>query len=208
MPEKGTSSRPPRVLVTAFGPFDAWTENASWLCLVELTRELPPGADVTTRRYPVDYAEAKSLLSRDLEQHYDYAIHLGQAAGIATLHLEAVALNVWSPPQAEHGSHEPLDPAGPLAHESNLPIDRWAVALPSVGVPATVSYHAGTYLCNAVLYWNRQMCTAHNWSTRSCLVHVPLAFEQASQMKSESPLLSSSVAAAGLRWIIERLPEL
>jgi len=30
-----------RVLITAFEPFDRWSENSSWLALVELTRSLP-----------------------------------------------------------------------------------------------------------------------------------------------------------------------
>ena len=44
----------PRVLITAFGPYGKWAENASWLALVELTRHLPAQPEITTRRYPVD----------------------------------------------------------------------------------------------------------------------------------------------------------
>jgi pyroglutamyl-peptidase len=44
----------PRVLITAFGPYGCWEENASWLALVELTRDLPTGAEIVTRLYPVD----------------------------------------------------------------------------------------------------------------------------------------------------------
>ena len=56
----------PRVLVTAFEPYDVWSENASWLALVELTRDLPVRPEVTTRLYPVDYAEMRKRLERDL----------------------------------------------------------------------------------------------------------------------------------------------
>ena len=55
-----------RVLVTAFEPFDGWKANSSWLTLVELTKELPPGPALTTRLYPVDFAALQQRLSEDL----------------------------------------------------------------------------------------------------------------------------------------------
>ena len=41
-----------RVLLTAFQPYEGWQTNASWLALVELTRDLPDQPMVTTRLYP------------------------------------------------------------------------------------------------------------------------------------------------------------
>ena len=69
----------PRILVTAFEPYDRWAENSSWLTLVEFTKELDPRARITTRRYPVDLFELRQRLTSDLAADYDYAIHLGQA---------------------------------------------------------------------------------------------------------------------------------
>ena len=51
-------------LITAFKPYDTWSENSSWLALVELTKDFPPGVEVTTRLYPVDFAEMKERLAR------------------------------------------------------------------------------------------------------------------------------------------------
>ena len=56
----------PKILLTAFEPYDVWSENASWLALVELTKEMPPGIDITTRRYPVDFTAVKERLAEDL----------------------------------------------------------------------------------------------------------------------------------------------
>lgn len=56
----------PRVLVTAFEPFDAWKANSSWLTLVELTKDLPAGPELTTRLYPVDFAGLQQRLLEDL----------------------------------------------------------------------------------------------------------------------------------------------
>ena len=56
----------PRVLITAFEPYDRWRENSSWLALVELTKELPREPHVTTRLYPVDFGLVRSKLEEDL----------------------------------------------------------------------------------------------------------------------------------------------
>ena len=69
------------VLITAFEPYDRWPENASWLALLELTRDLPPEPKVVTRRYPVDFASARTRLFEDLAANYDFALHLGQSPG-------------------------------------------------------------------------------------------------------------------------------
>ena len=69
------------VLVTAFEAYDQWQENASWLALVELTKELPQSLTIVTRRYPVDFEETRKRLERDLADNHEFAIHLGQAPG-------------------------------------------------------------------------------------------------------------------------------
>ncbi len=82
-----------RVLITAFGPYGSWLENSSWLALVELTRNLPPAPEITTRLYPVDLAAVSERLAQDLPGQ-DYAIHLGQAPGATSVQLEAIGINV------------------------------------------------------------------------------------------------------------------
>ena len=139
-----------RVLITAFEPYGNWSENASWLCLVELTRHLPEQPEVTTRRYPVDFTRVRQRLEEDLTDDYDFAIHLGQGPGDGRLRLEAFAINA----ARERGgrSHEPLpaqplDPEGPAACQSTLPLDDWAGLLCGQGIPASVSHHAGRSDC-------------------------------------------------------------
>src|SRR5258708_7914485 len=103
---KRTSSRPrvrprspystdmPSVLITAFEPYDRWKTNSSWLTLVRFTQELPSQPTITTRLYPVDFAQVKERLAKDLAQNHDYAIHLGQAPGSSRVQLESIAINV------------------------------------------------------------------------------------------------------------------
>lgn len=83
-----------RVLLTAFEPYDEWTENSSWLTLVELLKARPVSVELLTRRYPVDLAALQQRLEGDLEKKPDVVLHLGQSPGAAAIKLEAIALNV------------------------------------------------------------------------------------------------------------------
>lgn len=142
----------PRILLTAFEPYDCWPENSSWLALIEFTKRLDGSAKVTTRLYPTDLAAAVQRLEEDLAGQHDYVLHLGQAPGAAQLRLEAIGVNVATESAGHPDQVRTLVPDGPVAYRSRLPLAQWAEMLRQAGIPASVSYHAGTYLCNAILY--------------------------------------------------------
>jgi len=141
-----------RVLLTAFEPYGPWTENAGWVLLQHLVQQLPSEPKVTTRLYPVDLATLRTRLSSDLRSHYDVALLLGQSPGSARFALESIAVNVALSAGALPEEATQLAADGPVAYRSSLPLEDWSRALRCQGIPATVSHHAGTYLCNAAFY--------------------------------------------------------
>lgn len=197
-----------RVLLTGFGAYRDWLENASWLALVELTRNLPLEPDITTRLYPVDLAAVRENLERDLPGH-DVAIHLGQAPGSTSIQLEAIGINVAGAEIAHRGHPRPLAPDGPVAYQSDLPVASWAGLLRDAGIPAQVSYHAGTYLCNATLYLTHYLCEQYGWSTRAAFMHVPLAPAQAIHHAQQDHMaaMPSATVADALRLILMQLTD-
>ena len=194
-----------RVLITAFEPFDRWAENSSWLALVELTRSLPESPKVVTRRYPVDFAKAKVRLEEDLAGDYDFALHLGQSSQTARVELEAIGLNVGGEPSQSPDQFEALVPGGPAAYRTSLPLAPWAGLLREDGIPAQVSYHAGTYLCNAVLYLSQHIAAVKKLKTLSTFIHLPLAPPQVLGERQNWPTLPSEMCARGIRIILDEL---
>ena len=192
------------VLITAFEPYDCWRENSSWLCLRELTRERPTEPAITTRRYPVDFQAAKEKLAQDLKANFDYAIHLGQAPRSAAIRLEEIGLNLGGSSETREALR-PLAADGPVAYRSQLPLADWAAKLCSAGIPAQVSYHAGTYLCNAVFYWSHYFSQQLALRTRSAFIHLPLDLSQTLGQREELPSLPAAVSAAAVRLILEEL---
>ncbi|MCH2402153.1 MAG: pyroglutamyl-peptidase I, partial [Pirellulales bacterium] len=83
-----------KILITAFESYGPWKANASWLALVELTRQLPVQHSVTTRLYPVDLAVVQRKLEEDLAAQFDLVLHLGQAPGSTHVQFEAIGINV------------------------------------------------------------------------------------------------------------------
>ena len=54
--------------------------------------------------------------------------------------------------RARAGSGAAIDPDGPLALPSSLPVDAIVAALRAEEIPAAVSRDAGGYLCNHIFY--------------------------------------------------------
>ena len=191
--------------MTAFEPYGGWEANASWLALVELTRALPAAIDVTTRLYPVDLDTMKSRLSQDLKANFDVAIHVGQAPHTAAIQLEEVALNIATGGNTVAANHSaiPVVEAGPVAYQCPLPVRSYAKRLRDEGIPTRASFHAGTYLCNATLYWSCHLAAELDLPTRSMFVHIPLATDQVLELDSPTPFMEPSMVARGLLLLME-----
>lgn len=195
----------PRVLLTAYGPYDDWAVNASWLVLQEITRELPSGIDLQTRLYPVDFAEVAKRLASDVTADTDVAIHLGQAPGLGRIELEVVGLNLAQERDERSEEAWPLVEGGPEAYFSGLPLASWAQRLRSDGVPAEVSHHAGTYLCNAALYLSQHIAAEQGFATQATFIHLPLVPEQVIDSKANQASLPVEVMAGAIRTLLESI---
>lgn len=167
-----------RVLLTAFGPYADWRENVSWLTLAEVTRRFAGGIDLTTRLYPVDFQAAESQLAADMRLGFDVVLALGQAPGRSVVQLEQFALNVGRHAGGDSTEAAPLAEGGPAAYRSTLPLADWARMLRAGGIPAVVSFHAGDYLCNAVMYWAHYHADQLGRGLGATLIHLPLAPHQ------------------------------
>lgn len=194
-----------RVLVTAFEAYDDWLSNASWLALVELTKDLPQVPKIVTRRYPVDFGDMRKRLEADLAENYDFALHVGQAPGLGRIHLESVAINVGGHSQQSPDQYQRLAKEGPVAYRSSLPLAAWAAILRQQGIPAQVSYHAGTFLCNATMYMSHHIARQHGLKTQATFLHLPLAPSQVLDDNRDWASMPSPLAANAIRSVIEQM---
>lgn len=197
-----------RVLITAFGPFAQWEQNASWLALQALTRDMPISCEIVTRLYPVNFSEARVRIASDLSMPFDAMIHLGQSAKATGIELEQFALNAKRDALDPKDQYELLEQDGPAAFRSRLPLASFAAAIRKEGIPAKVSTHAGTYLCNAMLYWSHYFSQAWETTTLSTFMHLPLDPSQIIEVDEEHPSQPAEISAFAIRILLERIVSL
>jgi pyroglutamyl-peptidase len=135
------------LLVTGFEPWDEHEVNPSQLLAERL------GGVVL----PVSYARATAALRAAIDvRDPDLVIAFGLAETRDTISIERFAHNLdeasTTDNDAANGSGAEIDPAGPLALRSTLPVDAIVAALNDQGIPAEVSRDAGGFLCNHVFY--------------------------------------------------------
>jgi pyroglutamyl-peptidase len=135
------------VLLTGFEPFGEHAVNPSQLIAEEL------GGVVL----PVSYARAAGGLRRALdERDPDLVVAFGLADDRDAVTPERFAHNLDEADRTDNdearGSGAEIDPAGPIAYRSTLPVDEIVAALCAHDIPAAVSRDAGGYLCNHLFY--------------------------------------------------------
>ena len=144
-----------KVLMTGFEPFDGNSFNPSWAAVEAL--QAPEGFEIRKLRLPVVYQKAPALLVEEMRGWVpDAVICVGLADGRSEITPERVAVNAMDEtiPDNEgafpHG--DPIDPDGPAAYMTRLPIHTIIQRLQEAGIPAKISNTAGVYVCNNLMY--------------------------------------------------------
>lgn len=184
------------VLLTGYEPFAAFDRNPSALLARALDAARSGDATVIGRVLPVDLRAMPAALAELLEAyHPDVLLSLGLAAGTAVIAVERVAVNLadlsLTPDNAGLAlADEPLIPGGPDALFATVPTRRIAEHLCAAGIPARLSYSAGTHLCNAAVY--HALSIARVWSApfRAGFLHLPLLPDQAVGQAPPQPSMS------------------
>lgn len=186
-----------KLLITGFDPFGGETVNPSW----EAVRLLPERIgeyDLTKLQIPTEFSRASEAVLMAAEAlQPDAILCVGQAGGRAGITPEVVGINLREARIPDNGGaqpvNEPVAAAGPAAYFATLPVREMVEALRSAGIPASLSYSAGAFVCNDVLY-----SVLHRYSgtrTLAGFIHVPFLPEQAKE----------GVASMALETIAEAL---
>lgn len=165
-----------QILVTAFGPFDGRSENASSLVLKGLKQSFP---EIRTRILPVDSVIAPVRLKKALRLiRPDVLILLGEAAGSKTIRLETTAFNELDfripDISGRQPTTRPIQHAAPPIRRSTLPLQKFNSLLSANDHQVILSNNPGRYLCNQVLYVALGMIEQIDIPCRAGFIHLPL----------------------------------
>ncbi len=192
----------PHVLLTGFAPFGGEATNPSWEAVQTLEGEIVAGHRIVARCLPVEFGGSLHALRQALDELApSLVISVGQAGGRAQISLERVAINVDDARIPDNAGAQPIDepvePDGPAAYFTGLPVKATLAALRSAGIPAEISQTAGTYVCNHVFYGLMHALRLAP-GTRAGFIHIPYSPAQAA-LHAGAPSLPVSVVAQALR---------
>jgi pyroglutamyl-peptidase len=189
-----------RLLVTGFEPFDGGTVNPSQLIVDALEASPPPGVELATAVLPVAYARGADVLRGAVRAALpEVVICFGQADGRPGISVERFAHNLDSAEPVDNDgvtSDAEIDPNGPVAYASTLPVAAIVDALREAGIPASESRDAGGFLCNHVFYALMRVLDEEQPDTLGGFVHIPLLPEQALDRQAPSMTLETLDRAA------------
>lgn len=172
------------ILLTGFEPFGGEQSNPSWLAVQQLDGyQLDDEVQIVSRQLSCVFEKSQIELQAAIaELKPVLVLAVGQAGGRTELCFEKVAINFIDARIADNAGQQPIDKSvvtdGPAAYFTTLPIKAIVNSLKQQGIPAAVSYTAGTYVCNTVFYALMHQLKDKP-KVRAGFLHIPYAPEQA-----------------------------
>ena len=169
-----------KLLITGFEPFGGESINPSWEAVLRLPDEIGDYA-LTKLCIPVVFGKAtQKVVEMAKEVCPDAIVCIGQAGGRYGVTPEMVGINLRHATIPDNEYNQPMDEPivenGANAFFSTLPVRKIATAIKEQGIPSQVSYSAGAYVCNDLLY--SLLSYFQNTEMAVGFIHVPYCNEQ------------------------------
>ena len=191
-----------KLLLTGFQPFGGETTNPSWDALAFLPRVIGRFA-ITKIEIPVVFGLAADIVIRKAEEiGADVILCIGQAGGRDVITPELVGINLRHGSSPDNDGNQPCDDeiiaSGDKAYFTTIPSRRIAEAISAKGIPARLSYSAGAYVCNDVIY--SLLSHFDGSDTKVGFIHVPYSTDQ-----GKEPSMPLETITEAIRTAIENL---
>lgn len=199
-----------KVVITGFEPFDGSSVNPSEELVKSVDGKQIGGYQIVGKVIPLDYSKGLDIAKRAITEHEPKFILCCGQANRAAITLEFVGLNVRSTEREDNYGNKPetpvIKPSAPAAYFSTIDVHRIANVLKKKGIPAGVSYHAGTYGCNWLLFSLLDWLSTSDLDIKMAFVHMPPLPGQAIEMnKLDLATMPLDTITKAIEIIIESL---
>jgi pyroglutamyl-peptidase len=194
-------------LVTGFEPFAGLDRNPSAEVASQLDGRVVGGAPVVARVLPVSLDRYRAALAAAIEEvRPGLVIGLGLAQGEASIRIERIGINLADFEIADNdgavAADRPVEPGGPQARLSTIPVAAIEDALLAEGIPAHSSTTAGAYLCNACLYTLLGLAETADPAFPCGFIHLPYLPEQVARLMADDRRTRRDTASMGLEIMV------
>lgn len=193
-----------KLLITGFEPFGGETINPSWDAVSSLPENIGEYT-LTKLRLPVVFEKSATILVETAEKLCpDFIISVGQAGGRSAITPEYLGINLRNANTPDNDGNQPKDERifddGQDAYFSTIPVRKIAENIKNNGIDAQVSYSAGTFVCNDVLY--TLLSRFKGTTIKVGFIHVPYSTDQ-----GKEPSMSLDDIVKGLTIAIKTLED-
>ena len=187
-----------RLLITGFEPFGGETTNPSWDALANIP-DTVGDYQLTKLEIPVVFGvSAETVIRKAEEISADVVLCIGQAGGRDAITPELVGINLRHGSIPDNDGNQPCDDeivaSGDKAYFTTIPSRRIAEAIAAKGIPARLSYSAGAYVCNDVIY--SLLHRFNGTDTRFGFIHVPYSTDQGKQPSMSLEKITEAILIA------------
>ncbi|MED5018669.1 pyroglutamyl-peptidase I [Paenibacillus chibensis] len=202
-----------KILITAFEPFGGDEINPTQRLLEDIAKESIQGAEIHTLLLPVVFDACSEKLIASIESvQPDAVVCCGLASGRTSITPEQIAINLKEVPKesaiADNNGNRPyneaVNPDGPDGLFTRLPVRQMVEVMQQQGIPASISYSAGTFICNNTMYALLDYIRLHDLPIAGGFVHFPASQDMAVH-KPSLPFLSHETMLLGLKVIVGTL---
>ena len=167
----------PKILIAGYGSWAKTKENPAEAIALELGESTWDCCETVGVALPVDTATLSSEIDTLLTEHSpDAWIGIGVSSS-ANVQAEFIGIN-WRAFDVPDVGGKKIEGAaiiegGAAAYRATLPNFEIVEAMKAAGIPSGVSFHAGTHLCNQMLYTTAHQIQARGLRTLTGFIHVP-----------------------------------
>lgn len=195
-----------KILLTGYEPFLDFKRNPSLEACKLLEGNDYHDYEVVVEELPMRYKEIRDLIRGLVDKHEPTAvISTGVSSMAADICVERVAINVGSADGGPNFGYDRLDqvlnPDGPVAYWSTLPIREIVEAINKADIPARISNSAGTQGCNLVFYHLMDYVAEKELGIPAGFIHIPRLPENA--IGTRNPSMSLETASKALEVAVE-----
>ena len=187
------------LLITAFDAFGGEDINPSCEAMNEMKDEIE-GICIRKLLLPTEFEKGRNMILSAIEDiNPDYVLSIGQAGGRNNITVEKIAINYQNAKIPDNDGFMPYDRKiiedGPDGLFSTLPIENIIAAIKLENIPVEISYSAGAYVCNTVMYSALYLAKIKYKHMKCGFIHIPYIPKQVIEKNSPSMELSTIVKA-------------
>ena len=181
-----------KVLITAFDAFGGEANNPAYDALKALSLNVE-NVEIVKLFVPTVFGKSSKAVIEAIKNHKpDSVICLGLAGGRSGITPERIAINAEDASIPDNEGNMPNDmpviSGAPDAYFSTLPIKSIVAEIRALGIEASVSNTAGTFVCNHLFYSVMHYLKSNGLGTLAGFIHVPYTPEMAKENTPSLPL--------------------